>query len=176
MSKRIRSGQIVLKGMDKVMLNLNKEFQKLKVKSTKGLIEAAIIVHRDMENTPPLIPLDLGNLRASWFSVIKRGDTAAPGVWKGKEAGKMKGEHSISISKFKTVVSGIKDPSMIMGFSANYAIYVHERIRGASWGEKMSVLDVKWSKEGSGAKFFEQALNRNEKAILLVLAANTKIK
>lgn len=55
-------------GLDKVIANLNKEIQNIEERSMKGLIEAEIIVRRDMENTPPLVPVDTGNLRGSWAS------------------------------------------------------------------------------------------------------------
>ena len=57
-----------IKGTDIVLANLNREIAKIKVRSAAGLIEAAIMIRRDMEKTPPLIPLDTGNLRASWFT------------------------------------------------------------------------------------------------------------
>jgi len=57
-----------IKGMDKILRNLNKEINKIEGGSMKGLIRAAIIVRRDMDKTHPLIPVDEGNLRGSWFT------------------------------------------------------------------------------------------------------------
>jgi len=57
-----------LKGMDIVLSNLNKEIKAIEGRTMKGLIQGAIIIHTDMEKTPPLIPIDTGNLRASWFT------------------------------------------------------------------------------------------------------------
>ena len=58
-----------LKGLDKVLANLNKEILKIKGRTMKGLIEAARLLREDMERTPPLIPVGkTGNLRASWIA------------------------------------------------------------------------------------------------------------
>ncbi len=54
-------------GIDNVMRNINRQVAKIKVKSAAGLIKAAALVRRDMDMTPPLIPIDTGNLRSSWF-------------------------------------------------------------------------------------------------------------
>lgn len=55
-----------IKGMDQVLKNLNSEIRKIEGASLKGLIQAAIIIRRDMDQTPPMIPIDTGNLRGSW--------------------------------------------------------------------------------------------------------------
>lgn len=57
-----------LEGLNAVLGNLNKEIGNIKKRSMKGLVQGAIIVRRDMEYTPPLIPVDTGNLRDSWFT------------------------------------------------------------------------------------------------------------
>lgn len=57
-----------IKGRGNVLRNLNKEINNIKGGTLKGLIRAAIIVRRDMDKTSPLIPVDQGNLRASWFT------------------------------------------------------------------------------------------------------------
>ena len=54
--------------LDKVIGNLNREIKKIEGRSLKGLIRGSIIVRRSMDETEPLIPVDKGNLRASWFT------------------------------------------------------------------------------------------------------------
>jgi len=125
-----------LQGMSTVMANLNKEILKIEGRSMKGLIESAIIIRRDMEKTPPLIPIDTGNLRASWFT------------------------------------SPIKVPGrigLLIGFNANYAVFVHEMIDKE--GKK-----INWNRPGSGPKFFEASLTRNEKLILQTIRDNAYIR
>lgn len=166
-----------LKGIKEVLSRINKEAEKLKLKSAKGLIEAAIIIRRDMEKTPPKIPVDTGNLRSSWFVTTARktprGKTAS---FKGEDAGKMSSQHSLILSEAKAIATVTKMPLVVMGFTANYAVHVHENLEG-----KTSVINTKSKSKkkerrpGSGPKFFEAALRRNEKEIIRTLQENTKI-
>jgi hypothetical protein len=120
-----------LKGLEEVVRNLNREIKAIEGRSLKGLIRAAIIVRRDMDATPPLVPIDTGNLRASWF--------VNPGH---------KGNN----------------PFVTLGFSANYAVWVHE------------LIGAKFQRPGAGAKFFQAALRRNKDKIIGVIAEEAKIK
>jgi len=56
-----------VKGMDKVLSNLNKAIRTMEVKSAQGMLAAATYLLKDMDTTPPKIPIDLENLRASQF-------------------------------------------------------------------------------------------------------------
>lgn len=120
-----------IKGVDKVMTNLNKEINKIKKRSMEGLIEAVIMLERDMDETSPTIPIDSGDLRASFFRdpryVVDR-------------------------------------PIIVFGFNASYAWWVHENV-GANF-----------KRPGSGAKFLEAALKRNEKRILEIIRDTVKEK
>lgn len=64
---------------------------------------------------------------------------------------------------------------LTIGFSANYATYVHERVEGAPWGEGV-VGSINWNRPNSGPKFFEAALNRNHQVILETIRKNAKVK
>lgn len=96
-------------GIDTVTAGLNSRLLKMKGYSAMGLSEAVTYIRRDMEKTPPLVPIGKsrpgytgGNLRASW--------TQKPILLKGK------------------------DPGIIFGFTANYAFWVHEMIgQGINW-------------------------------------------
>ena len=57
-----------------------------------------------------------------------------------------------------------KSPAVRMGFTARYAIWVHEMV-GANF-----------NRTGSGAKFFESAINRNKDKILEIIRNTAKIK
>lgn len=120
-----------LTGIKTVMKNLNKEVKLIEGRSAAGLFRAAILVRRDMEKTEPKIPIDTGNLRASWFTTMTRTPLG---------------------------------PSMTLGFSANYAVFVHEN------------MEANFKRPGSGPKFFEKALQRNHSKILAILKNNTQIK
>lgn len=129
-SKSAVRSDLKLSGVQEVLFNLGRELRKIKNKSTTGLVIAANIVRTDMDVTPPLIPVDTGALRASWYADL--------GTDKGR-------------------------PNITMGFSASYALLVHER--GWSGGKR----------PGSGPKFFEASLRRNKDKMLLAIAKTAKL-
>ena len=61
-----------LKGIEEVINNLNSKLSEIKEISMKGLLQSAVLIRRDMDITPPLIPVDTGNLRNSWTVVPNR--------------------------------------------------------------------------------------------------------
>lgn len=160
-----------LKGINIVLENLNKEGQILKQKSLKGLIECAIVVRRATDKEMPKIPVDTGNLRASWFTTTIKG-TETKKKFKGENAAELTAGHNEAIGKAKAVVSRIKHPALIMGFSANYAVFVHE-MEDANFSGREG---KKPGRPGSGAKFFESALNQHKNEMILILQKNTYIK
>ena len=156
-----------IKGMDVVLANLNREILLMEERSNTGLIEAAILIRRDMDMTPPLIPIDLGNLRASWFTVTgkgKGGEVEEGAGFSGPKAGDLQTDRQAAIAEGQAVASAYTGPMVMLGFSANYAMFVHENI-GASF-----------KRPGAGAKFFESALKRNKDAILQLIGTNASIK
>jgi hypothetical protein len=58
-----------------------------------------------------------------------------------------------------------KKSVIIFGYSANYALYVHEMIG-----------PVNWTRQNSGAKWFEYAIKRNVNRVLYIIAGRTKVK
>lgn len=157
-----------VKGINSIINNLNKKLAEIEFKTAKGFIKAGGMVRNDMENNPPLIPLDLGNLRASWFYIVKGYVPRSRGMFQGKtpaekkKAALMAAEHKRLLGELKSVVEGERKPNMIMGFSANYAAAVHEK-RGAN---------VRWKRPNSGPDFFRLALYRNRKKIVDVIKQN----
>lgn len=140
-------------GVDKVITNLNKELAKIAGLSMKGLIRSAIIIRRDMDKTPPKIPVDIGNLRASWFVSTGTGNKSQRAVdFKGKKAGEMSTQHSAVVGS--TVAKAAGKPWMVIGFSANYAAFVE------------ADHTAKRKRSGSGGGFMESAITRNKPLIL----------
>jgi hypothetical protein len=147
-----RSKHIGLSGIAKVTKNIRRELSKIKNYGEAGLIEAAIVIRRDMDITPPVIPVDTGNLRASWFitsssGVVQagRGDTGA-------------------ISSAASRSRSSRKPLVIMGFSASYSVFVHE-------------ANYKQGKRpGSGPKFFEASLKRNAPLVVQLIKRSIKGK
>ena len=147
-----------LTGLEDVLKKLKAETDKIEGKTLKGLIRAGIIVRRDMEKTAPVIPVDLGNLRSSFFMVTSEGGIKITGgSFTGPEAAQIAAQHSAVISSVRTGKIVVSGPYVVLGFSANYAAKVHEAV------------NVKFQRPGSGAKFLESALDRNTKDILEVI-------
>ncbi len=126
-----KAGRPGLLGIDKVMRNLQLEVKKIEGRSLAGMLQGAAIIRRDMDNTPPLIPIDTGNLRASWFA---------------------KGSYVLG------------QPVVQMGFTAKYALIVHEM----NWKQG--------KRPGSGPKFFEASIQRNKEKVLAIIAASARIR
>ena len=149
-------------GIDNVMRNVNREMMKIKGRSIKGLIKAAIVIRRDMDKTPPLIPVDLGNLRASFYIVTATAIPETGGNFKGGEAG-MFSDHKAAISSSQSKASSAGHPVVILGFSANYARAVEESKRFK-----------KGKRPQSGPRFFERALDRNKNIIVQIVATEAR--
>lgn len=58
----------LIKGVDDVLWNLDAEVVQIKKRSMAGLIKAAKFIRRETDTVTPMIPVDTGNLRASWFT------------------------------------------------------------------------------------------------------------
>ena len=165
-----------IQGFKKVIDNLNKEVKKIKGRTLKGLIEGAIIIRRDMEVTPPVIPIDLGNLRASWFTVTAQSEQGGAPEFKGVEAARLSSGHDVAVSEAKALAQTIKDPVVVMGFSANYAMAVHENVDADFTSPRKRRGKIITRRSGAGAKFFEKSLQRNTDAVLQVIAKNAQIR
>lgn len=163
-----------------IKANLNREILNIKKRTTKGLLLACIDVRRDMELTPPLIPIDFGNLRASFFIVTKKSADPTLKVYQLRNANFNKAETPEILRNLKeghTAVLAEADDKMamypiavMMGFSAYYAAPVHEMI-GASSGSQ-----INWKRPGSGPKFFQAALYRNFDKIIMTVKTNAQVK
>jgi hypothetical protein len=100
-----------IKGFDIVMSNLNKEIRAIEGRTMAGLIKAASYIRRDMDRTPPLIPVKTGNMRSSW-QITPLPESAFPGGY---------------------------GPVLKMGFNANYSLWVHEMLDSdINWTRKNS--------------------------------------
>jgi hypothetical protein len=184
-----------LRGLNNVIRNINILANQIEKKSVKGLIKAAALIRRDMENTSPLIPVDTGNLRASWFVVTSKGGTPRGKTpkFKGKKAVELRANHSVEKQKGISELKHREMAAIRMGFSANYAFYVHETLGGVSAiikgrGKKKQIISPltrqqkiafgfkTFRRPGAGPKFFEAALRRNQGKIIRILLEEAKIR
>jgi hypothetical protein len=155
-----------VKGVGRYIRRLNREINKIGPRTLKGLIRAGIIVIRGTEKTPPLTPLDTGNLRASRFLVTSRGGTSFGGnpQFKGDDSAKMAADHGTVLNSAKADAISSGQPMVVLGYTAHYAAEVHENVSAT------------FQRPGAGAKFLQASLRRNEKEMLRVIAEEAKIK
>jgi hypothetical protein len=138
-----------LKGVDKFMRNFQQEVRGLKGRTLAGLIDAVIELQREAE---PATPIDLGNLRASWFTVSVNGEeeTSIDIVqFKGEDATSMKANHARVTQAAQSAIKSMSKafrPVVMFGYTANYAVFVHENV------------DATFQRPGAKARWLYQAM------------------
>lgn len=144
-----------IKGIEELERNINKVLKEIEGKTLKGLIRAGSYILRETEQHYPKTPVDLGNLRASRFMVTSEDTSiAVAGMnpnFKGKIAPRMENDHANIKAALGNIARAQKEPTVILGFSARYAMAVHEKINA----------NVNWQRKASGPKFFERAIDRS---------------
>lgn len=143
-----------VRGIENVNRRLIAAQKKAEQLSLGGMINYAIAVRRSMEQQSPKTPVDTSNLRHSFFITTTRG-VITEGSFNGDDAGKLAADHATTTGQASGMVTAKTSPTLIMGFSANYAAAVHE---GKGKGGKK----MEYKRPGAGAKFFETALNNNK--------------
>lgn len=153
------------KGLNTVMKNLKKELAVIENKTVASLIKAAILIQRDMENTPPLTPVDYGNLRSSFF-IAAKGSLIPPGAYVGPHAQEIGAFSTRTVLNYsaKAGKSSKGKYSVFFGFSAYYAMKVHERV------------GAKFKRPGAGPFFFEASVKRNTPLILDMVREEARIE
>lgn len=171
-------------GLDKVIANLNKEAGKIKGLTRKNLLTAGLLVKGKAQR---ITPVDTANLKSSAYVVVGGGGKSAKqappkgneGKFKDKAktkgssiggiASKMSSDHQSVISMMKKASI---NPFAIVGFTANYALFVHENL-AVSHAKKASIKTFgkrrAVSVQVGQAKFLEQALAESHGQILTIL-------
>jgi len=174
-----------IKGFDIVLSNLEKALLNIEGGTVQGLLLAAAFIRRETERNYPITPVDLGNLRASWFTVAstmiggkgfkkkgiaanvkdKFGRTLGTGNFKGPRKAELSQDHINTIAEAQALVSAISPELMVMmGYTANYAMAVHE------------MVDREFHRPQSGPKWFETAIKRSTWQIAKIIRDNAMIK
>jgi hypothetical protein len=149
-----------LKGIEAVNAKLKKAKKGLVKDAFQGLLLTAAMIRRDMDLKPPKIPVDTGNLRASWYVTSGFTTKTAP-AFKGKKQSQMNSAHAGIVGGAAARAKAFRFPLVIMGFSANYGIKVHEEMKTGK-------------RPGSGGKFFKSAIDRARTKVPMVLAKTMK--
>lgn len=154
-----------LKGMKKLLSNFNREIRAIKGRTHVGLIEAVIVIQREAE---PGTPVDLGNLRSSFFITSWKGrqKDLRPDDFKGDNADEIRSHHQDVINQSVALsrsVSKSFEIIVLFGYSANYAPFVHENAQNF----KRPKAKVRW---------FYAAIQRSKSEALEAIRKNARIK
>jgi len=188
------TGSIYGEGLDKVLARLNTEVMGIKRRSLQGLIKVGFLIQRESQK---LTPVQYGNLKASAFTVWRGGGGAVSGRFAGPDASSVAANHAAVLSQERAGISTV-EPEVEVGYSAAYAIYVHENTMashtksksgkavGARGGKlsggrllKSAVLgaqDLDDMKDVGEAKFLEKAIDRNMGRIVDIIRNEAEIK
>lgn len=167
-------GRMYMVGMKQVMLNLNKEIVKIQDRSSKGLIMVAAYIRQKTEKQRPLTPVDLGNLRSSWFVVSSKSSIVGGDerqlmkkTFVGKRAEAILTDYIMAVMESQGLarrLAGIKFKRFVVfGYGAGYAGFVHE------------MVGAEFKRPGAEAKWLETHLKNNTHQILLILESEIKI-
>jgi len=146
-----------------------------------GVIKAAMFIRRRSQK---LTPVRLGNLRASAYVIgsgLNDPPEASGGGFKGDDAGNMEVGHKEEKLRVKgqTQMLARRGPVAAVGYSAVYALSVHENPKSGAAGGSAAAdlarqpgsgvpLSTIHSKRGQ-FKFLEQPLKENEGRILDII-------
>lgn len=165
-------------GVDAVMRKLNEQTAKIKGKTRKGMTIVVLKIRRDSQK---ITPVDTGNLRASAYTIVG-GGIKRPSVNKSRASFVTKDKSGMRVAaEHQSVIDANTSPQFgvygIVGYTAHYALKVHEdlkaagrRIRRSSiklgfGGKKKSIPDAQIGQ----AKFLEEAIRKNRKFIITTL-------
>ena len=187
MAKRTQGSSFALREMmDKVrhssegvQKNLTGTIKDVKTAALRGLLQGVVIVRRDMDESQPFIPVRNNNMRSGFFVVTYLGEIregAKPTFNNlAKDAAKLLQSQTQSlvfaIGKAKEMSEDGKKVVVIIGFGAYYASIVHEMIAGpgSAWP-----TTIQWTRPGSGPKFLQAAMRKNDAKVKAVVAASIK--
>jgi hypothetical protein len=172
-------------GLDIVMARLNAEIIRIENASMKGMIMAAAYIRNETEKTPTVTPVDLGNLKASWFVVTAKSvPVGKSSSFRGGNAGIFSAEHAAAIADGRGEMAAKsmgRMKTLMMGYSANYALWVHEMIGmnpqpGFRYGPGPGRKRRYKPRSGSGPKWFEECIKRNSSKIVQIIRDNSVIR
>ena len=144
-----------LQGLSTVLRNLNAAIKQKELNIKAGLMEACLVIKADSVRETPI---DLGNLRSSAFVIVTDNppDNSAPS-FSGTDSGEMASNHAKALTEGAGIVKGsIHDFSGIIGYTANYAFWVHE-------------MPATYNFNSGTNKYLEKSALKNEKRVFEIL-------
>ncbi|MFP4046756.1 MAG: hypothetical protein ACLFT4_03235 [Bacteroidales bacterium] len=168
--RKVRGVKIV--GFEKIERRLNRVIAELDKQSVGAFAEIARDVHRDADTIPPKIPRYTGDLKKSRFIVGSNGYEKRYGSnFVRAETAR---NHWEMVQLFKDRAVAKNKPTVYLGYTAPYAVYPHEFGHSVRPPSRTGV--VKWTRPGSGAKYFQTALLRQKEKAKETIYKNMNLK
>lgn len=150
--------------VDNVLKKLGREIKKIEKRTDKGLTLAALHVKGTAQE---FTPIDEGNLRASAYVISPDKKVAFKGgrfeSKKSKaDTGKLLNDHEVEMISSKAESQRWPE-SAIIGYSAYYAVFVHE-------------IDNNYKAPGVSWMYLARALKQERRMILKIIKDRAKIK
>lgn len=194
-----------IQGMEKVLKNLNRRANKVFGATLAGLVQGGFLVQREAQK---LCPVDWGNLRASayvmWTKKVFDMSATDRAFIMTKKGLRSKFKPGPAQDRLEAEYDGVLEDARVhveadlarditsveIGFTAYYAIYVHEDLQAQHPGKqaiaRMSAAqfrkgltinaDGEMVFSGRGeAKFLQKALEQNATRILMILVKRARI-
>lgn len=178
-----------IQGMEKVLRNLNRVSRRVEGRTKSGLVQAGLLVFRDAKK---MAPRDLGNLWNSGYVVWHKPALTAEEFAKqldklpftGRQRARLTAEREqIMLEDTAKAIRAATHHEFIVviGFTANYAIYVHEDLEASHPPKRVKRRIEKWGEEAGGknpgeAKFLLKSLEQNQGRIIQILVNRARIK
>ena len=170
------TSMIRVEGLDKALTQLNEAVRKIRFRTKQGMIKAGLYIQRQSQK---LTPIDTGNLKASAFTVWGGGGRASA-HFSGKDAAAMSMDHATAVAEERAAMPGglmgDLSPSVSVGYSAAYAVYVHEDLEAShvktvkDKGKKGATMQMAVGE----AKFLEKAVVNNLPEIIALITGEVK--
>jgi len=177
-----------LTGVPQWQRNLNRRIRGIRNLSEAGLLEGALFIQAASQKE---VPRATGNLANSAFTVSSSGKVVSDPKFTGKSAGEASRRHEDKVSNAKAQTKAGKakgNPSAQTGYSAVYALRVHENPRaGKTGGVSPSGKRYTSGKTESGNKstrrrwaqtgkwkFLEDPVKRDVRKVFNIIARQTR--
>jgi hypothetical protein len=142
-----------IKGINKVLSNLNKEIAGIKGRTKLGLRLAALTIKgKASEYTP----WDTGNLVNSSFVMVTGDDVDPGGNFSGEDSARMSKDHRSGKGRSKTRTNRGNTLKAEVGYTAYYAVFVHE-------------IDKAYRKPGSSWQFLAKAIIEEQGKVVQII-------
>lgn len=141
------------RGVDIALFRIERQIKNIGPTTLKGQITSGLLIQGGAQRNTPV---DTGNLRASAFTVWARKRTGDAPKFRGKDAAERRNDHEKVVAGEKSQLSQNPfKPSVEVGFSAAYALPVHE--------------DMNAKHNVGHAQFLRLAIVQNSQAIVDIL-------